>query len=222
MTSNAMNTIGETETKLLSEGDLAPTLQLSKSSVALSSNETKASETAMFKANSVVSIYETHELAEDAVRQLQRAGVDMKTISIAGKNAHVDEQVVGYYNTGNRMMHWGKQGAFWGALWGLLFDSALFAIPGIGSVLLAGPLVSWIIAVLEGAVVFGGVSAIGAGLISIGIPKNSAIQYETALKTDKYLLIVNGTPSAIAKAKDIIEGTRQSCYTIHGENVPIR
>jgi hypothetical protein len=176
----------------------------------------------MLKVNSVVAVYDTHEIAEDAVRQLQRAGVDMKSLSIAGRNAHIEEHVVGYYNTGDRMRHWGKQGAFWGALWGLLFDSALFAIPGIGPVLLAGPLVSWIIAVLEGAIVFGGVGAIGAGLISIGIPKDSAIQYETALKTDKYLLVVHATPSAVAKAENIIEGTRQNFYTVHGENVPIR
>jgi len=32
-------------------------------------------------------------------------------------------------------------GAFWGGFWGLLFGSAAFAIPGLGPILLAGPLV---------------------------------------------------------------------------------
>ena len=72
---------------------------------------------------------------------------------------------------------------------------------------MAGPLVAWIVAGLEGAVVFGGVSAVGAGLVSIGIPKDSVIKYDVALKTDKYLLIVHGTPDAVEKAKDIIAGT---------------
>ena len=173
----------------------------------------------MFKVDSVVAIYETHQQAEQAVKELQEAGVDMKTLSIAAKGMHTDEHVVGYYNAGDRMKYWGKTGAFWGALWGLLFDSALFAIPGIGPVLMAGPLVSWIVAVLEGAVVFGGVSALGAGLASIGIPKDSVIQYETALKTDKFLLIVHGTTEAVAKAKKIIGGTKHISYTVHDENV---
>ena len=50
-----------------------------------------------------------------------------------------------------------------GGLWGMLFGAAFFAIPGIG-VLVAGRLVAWIIGALEGAVVVGGLSVIGAGL----------------------------------------------------------
>jgi len=173
----------------------------------------------MSKANSIVAIYETHEQAEQAVKELQEAGVDMKSLSIAAKDMHTEEQVVGYYTTGDRMKHWGKLGAFWGGFWGLLFGSALFAIPGIGPILVAGPLVAWIVAALEGAVVVGGVSAVGAGLVSIGIPKDSVIKYETALKTDKFLLIVHGTSEAVAQAKDIIGGTKHSSYTVHGEVV---
>jgi uncharacterized membrane protein len=169
----------------------------------------------MSNVNSVVAIYDTHEQAEQAVKELQEAGVDMKSLSIAAKDMHTDEQVVGYYNAGDRMKHWGKVGAFWGGFWGLLFGSALFAIPGIGPILVAGPLVAWIVAGLEGAVVVGGVSALGAGLVSIGIPKDSVIKYETALKTDKYLLIVHGTREAIERARDIIEGTNHSSDTVH-------
>ena len=60
------------------------------------------------------------------------------------------------------MKYWGKQGAFWGGLWGLLCGAAFFAIPGIGPVLVAGPLVASIIGALEGAIVVGGLSARGA------------------------------------------------------------
>jgi uncharacterized membrane protein len=169
--------------------------------------------------NSVVAIYDTHEQAEYAVKELQEAGVDMKSLSIAAKDTHTDEHVVGYYNAGDRMKYWGKVGAFWGGFWGLLFGSALFAIPGIGPILVAGPLVAWIVAGLEGAAVVGGVSAVGAGLVSIGIPKDSVLKYEVALKTDKFLLVVHGTPDAVAKAKDIIERTEHSYYTVHGETV---
>ncbi len=169
--------------------------------------------------NSVVAVYNTHVQAEAAIKELQEAGVDMKSLSIAGKDTHTDEHVVGYYNTGDRMKRWGKMGAFWGGFWGLLFGSAMFAIPGIGPILVAGPLVAWIVAGLEGAVVVGGVGAIGAGLFSIGIPKDSVVQYEVALKTDKFLLVVHGTAEAVDHAKHIIEGTEHHSYTVHGELV---
>jgi hypothetical protein len=169
----------------------------------------------MSKINSVVAIYQTHTEADQAVKELQRGGVDMHKLSIVGKGYHTDEQAVGYYNTGDRMKYWGKMGAFWGGFWGLLFGSAFFMIPGLGPILVGGPLVAWIVGALEGAVVVGGVSALGAGLYSIGIPKDSIVKYETALKTDQFLLIAHGTAAEVAKAKDIIETTHPAYYTLH-------
>src|ERR1035438_8529437 len=176
-------------------------------------------ENAMSETNSVVAVYNTHEQAERAIMALQQAGVDMKSLSIAGRDTHTDEHVVGYYNAGDRMKYWGTVGAFWGGFWGLLFGSAAFAIPGIGPILVAGPLVGWIVGGLEGAAVVGGVSAVGAGLVSIGIPKDSVLKYEVALKTDKFVLVVHGSAEAVNKAKDIIAGTEQSHYAVHGEKV---
>ena len=161
----------------------------------------------MPEANAVVAICDTHSAAENAIKQLQEAGVDMKTLSIVGKDTHTDEHVVGYYNTGDRMKYWGKLGAFWGGFWGLLFGSAMFAIPGIGPILVAGPLVTWIIAGLEGAVVFGGISAVGAGLVGIGIPRDSVLEYDVALKTDKFLLIIHGSPEDVNRAREILSTT---------------
>ncbi len=169
--------------------------------------------------NAVVAVYGTHIEAEEAVKDLQRSGIDMRTLSIVGKDSHADEHVVGYYNTGDRMKYWGKTGAFWGGFWGLLFGSAFFAIPGIGPVLVAGPLVAWIVGALEGAAVFGGLSAIGAGLYGMGIPKDSVVQYELALKTDKYLLMVHGTAPEVERARDIIESTKPLNVTLHSAEV---
>ena len=64
----------------------------------------------------------------------------------------------------------------------------------------------------------GGVGAIGGGLASIGIPKDSILKYERALKTDKFLLVVHGSPDVVAKAKDIIEGTKHSSFAMHGQS----
>jgi hypothetical protein len=139
----------------------------------------------------------------------------MKKLSIVGKDYHTDESVVGYYNAGDRMKYWGKQGAFWGGLWGMLFGAAFFAIPGLGPILVAGPLVAWIIGGLEGAVVVGGLSALGAGLYSIGIPKDSVVQYEAALKADKFLVLAHGTADEVATARGILQTTHPLDITTH-------
>jgi len=170
----------------------------------------------MFETNSVVAIYQTHAQAEEAVKELQKSGFGMKKLSIVGKDYHSDEHVVGYYNTGDRMKYWGKMGAFWGGIWGMLFGAAFFVIPGIGPLLVAGPLVAWIIGALEGAVVVGGLSALGAGLYSIGIPKDSVVKYETALKSDRFLLLAHGTAEEVAKARDILQTTHAVEVAVHG------
>jgi hypothetical protein len=173
----------------------------------------------MSEQNSVVAVYGTHLEAEEAVKELQRAGIDMRTLSIVGKGSHTDENVVGYYNTGDRMKYWGKLGALWGGFWGLLFGSAFFAIPGIGPVLVAGPLVAWIVGALEGAALTGGLTAIGAGLFSIGIPKNSIVEYETAIRMDKFVLLVHGTTPEVEKARGVVERTRPVSVTMHAQEL---
>jgi len=90
-----------------------------------------------------VAIYDTHSQAKEAIKELQKSEFDMMKLSIVGKGYHTKENVVGYYTTSNRMKSWSKSGAFWGGIWGLLFGAAFFAAPGIGPVLIAGPLVGW-------------------------------------------------------------------------------
>jgi len=171
----------------------------------------------MAEKNAVVGIYNTHTEAEASIKELQKAGFDMKKLSIVGRDYHPEDHVVGYYNTGDRAKFWGKLGAFWGGFWGLLFGSAFFWIPGIGNVVVLGPLVSWIVSALESAVIVGGLSALGAGLYSIGIPKNSIVEYETALKADKFLLVAHGTADEVAKAKNILETTGAAQVDAHRE-----
>jgi len=169
----------------------------------------------MSKSNAVVAIYKSHAEAEVAVKELQHSGFDMKKLSIVGRDYHTDEHVIGYYNAGDRMKYWGKMGAFWGGIWGMLFGSAFFLIPGVGPLLVAGPLVAWIVGALEGAVVVGGLSAVGAGLYSLGIPKDSILRYERALTTGKFVLIAHGTAEEAARARDIISRTNPEALEDH-------
>jgi len=170
--------------------------------------------------NGLIAIYENHAEAEAAVQALQRAGFDMKKLSVVDKDYHTEEQVVGYYNTGDRMKYWGKMGALWGGLWGLLFGAAFFWVPGVGPLLIAGPLSASIIAALESAVVVGGVSALGAGLYSIGIPKDSVITYETAIQADKYLVLAHGTAAEVESAKRILKTSKPSALDEHILGIP--
>ncbi len=156
----------------------------------------------------VVAVYNNHSEAETGVKELQTGGFDTKKLSIVGKDYHTEEHVVGYYNSGDRMKYWGRMGAWWGGFWGLLFGAAFFWVPGVGPLLVAGPVSAAIVAALESAVVVGGVSVLGAALYSIGIPKDSVLRYETAIKVNKYLLVAHGTEAEVTKAKDILATTK--------------
>jgi hypothetical protein len=156
---------------------------------------------------SMVAVYDSHTEAEEAVAKLSAASFDIKKISIIGKDYHTEENVVGYYSTGDRMKSWGGIGAFWGGIWGLLFGAGFFLIPGIGPVLVAGPFLAALIGALETAVITGGLSAVAAGLVSLGIPKDSAVKYESQIKADKFVLVVHGTTEELEKARTILAAT---------------
>jgi hypothetical protein len=165
--------------------------------------------------DSVVAIYTTHPDAEEGIKELQKSGFDMKKLSIVGKDYHTDEHVVGYYNMGDRVAHWGKSGAFWGWIWGLVFGSAFFFIPGVGPVMVGGPILSWLIGALETSAVVAGFSVLGAALVSVGIPKDSVLKYETALKANKFIVVAHGTPDEVQKAKAIIDNSKAESSTVH-------
>ena len=159
----------------------------------------------MTEETNVVAIYPDHDAAEQAVSKLRDASFDVTKLSIIGKDYHTDEKVVGYYTTGERMKYWGVRGAFWGGIWGLLLGAGFFLVPGVGSVLVAGPLLGAVVTGLESAAVVGGLSAVAVGLIHLGISKEDAIEYESAIVADKFLLIANGTPEELAQARLILE-----------------
>ncbi len=169
----------------------------------------------MSKESSAVAIYNTHTEAETAIRALEKAGINMKKLSILGKDYHAEENVVGYYNAGDRMKFWGKLGAFWGGIMGLLFGSALFFVPGVGHIVALGPAGGLILGALENAIIVGGLSALGAGLFSIGIPKDSVVKYETAVKADKFLVIFHGTEEEVKDAKERLHATNPVESNVH-------
>jgi hypothetical protein len=157
--------------------------------------------------DTVVAVYESHTDAEQAVAKLSEASFDIKQVSIIGKDYHTQENVVGYYTAGDRMKSWGGLGAFWGGIWGLLFGAGVFLIPGLGPVLIGGPFLAALVGALESALLVGGLSAVAAGLVSLGIPRESAIRYEGQIKADKFVLAVHGTPEEAERARTILATT---------------
>src|ERR1039458_2121664 len=134
----------------------------------------------MEKTDTVVAVFADHKAAETAVKKLTEAGFEMKNLSVVGKGYHTEEKVVGFYNVGDRVKFWGTHGAFWGGLWGLFFGGLFLTIPVVGHVIVLGYLAAVAISAVESAIVVGGLSAFGAALYSIGVPKDSVIQYEAA------------------------------------------
>jgi hypothetical protein len=171
----------------------------------------------MTDASSVVAVYSSHTDAENAVAKLSAASFDITKVSIIGKDYHTQENVVGYYTAGDRMKSWGGLGAFWGGIWGLLFGAGFFLIPGVGPVLVAGPFLAALVGALESAAVVGGLSAVAAGLVSLGIPKDSAVKYESEVKADKFVMVVHGTAEQLDRAQTILKETSPVSIERHEE-----
>ncbi len=161
----------------------------------------------------VVAVYESHPAAEEAIRKLSHAGFDMKTISIIGKDYHTEENVVGYFNAGERARFFGKLGAFWGGLAGILFGSALMFVPVFGHIVVLGPLAATIAGGLQGAVLGGGFSALVGALTSLGVPKDSVLRYETALKASKFLVLVHGDADQVRRAHEVLSASSADVET---------
>jgi hypothetical protein len=171
--------------------------------------------TEMENTETVVAVFADHPAAEAAIKKLTGAGFDMKDLSVVGKGYHTDEKVVGFYNAGDRIKFWGTRGAFWGGFWGLFLGGLFVTVPVVGPVVVLGYLAAIAIAAIENAVIVGGISALAAALYSIGIPKDSVIQYETALKADGFLVMAHGSAADIARAKTILGSVNPSRVDVH-------
>jgi hypothetical protein len=169
----------------------------------------------MEKADTVIAVFADHNSAEAAVKKLSAAGFAMKNLSVVGKGYQIDEKVVGFYNEGDRIKFWGTRGAFWGGLWGIFFGGLFLTIPVVGHVIVLGYLASMAVYGIGNAIVVGGLSALGAALYGIGIPKDSVIQYETAIKADSFLVMAHGPAEEVARAKAILGALNPSRLDVH-------
>ncbi len=169
----------------------------------------------MDQTDTVIAVFDDHEGADAAIKKLTAGGIAMKNLSVLGKGFHTEEKVVGFYNSGDRVKFWGTRGAFWGGMWGLFFGGMFLTIPVIGHVVVLGYLAATLLSAVESAIMFGGLGAIGAALFSLGIPKDSVLQYEAAVKADGFLVLARGTAGEVAHARQLLGTSEPAHLAVH-------
>ena len=153
------------------------------------------------------------------MKRLSAGGSDVTNLRVLGKGYPTEEKVTGFYNPGDRIKMWGKRGAMWGGLWGLFFGGLFLTIPIVGHVIFLGYIAAAALSAAEGAVVVGGLSALGAALSSLGIPKDSVLRYETAIEADGFLVMAHGTATEMARARDILGSGHPSSIEHHAGTI---
>lgn len=167
---------------------------------------------------STIGIFETHDLAEETILQLETSGVDMhENISLIGKDYSTQEHIIGYYNTNKQVQYWGKLGDFWSSQWAKLNSSAFIIVPGVGHILMAGPIIDMVLTGVDKSP--DKYSPVGIALHSIGIPRQTVIRYETAIKANKFLVLAHGDQGETHRAQEIFHhchGRSIASYTKAG------
>jgi hypothetical protein len=170
----------------------------------------------MTKGAITIAIFESHEDAERAVHSLSDAGIDLRKISIVGRDFQSEEHAVGFYKLGDRMRFFGGLGAFWGTLAGILLGAFVMVIPVFGHLIILGPLAATIVSGAEGAAVGGAAGALVGALNGLGVPRESAIRYELAVEADKFLVTVQGSNQDVALAQEVLGAASPATVETHG------
>jgi hypothetical protein len=159
---------------------------------------------AMSNANAALTVFDSpHEIAA-VIRQVQAINSGAKSLSIVWRDQQSSSEVTGYYKSGTHIKCWGELESQWNEIFEAISGWAIVDIPDIGRVLIVGPLSDWIANALANAAIFGGMSAIGMGLYSVGISRKSIHLCEEALKEGKCVLLVNGSAKDVEISRQVI------------------
>jgi len=152
----------------------------------------------------VVGTYDSEIKATCAVEKLIEKDFPADRISLLHKSGGLGDDMLGlaYSNSGERVKVWGEYGAFWGALWGLLAGaSGMFVLPGIGTLLAAGPIVEALGGVIAGATLAGGTMAgaaamteLASALHTIGVPEAELATIHSAIEQGRFVVILHCAP----------------------------
>lgn len=143
--------------------------------------------------NSVIGILETQVQAERLVNELQLRGVPSTEISVLFPDKRGSKDFAHEHNTKapeGAITGVGAGGLVGGTL-GLLAGIGALAIPGVGPLIAAGPLM----AALSGAAAGAAVGGIAGALVGMGIPEIEAKSYEGKIRGGNILIAAHITSS---------------------------
>ncbi len=163
--------------------------------------------TAMAANNATLTVFKSQVDAEAALRLLARNGFDLGQVSMVGRDGDGDACVSGHVNENGRGSSLTRVGISWSGIRGMLVGSGFCLIPGVGSVVVAGPLLRWIIRSMGDRASPDKLGAMAAGLHELGIPKNTILRCEGALKAGKVVLIAEGSAMAMILAREVFRRT---------------
>lgn len=152
--------------------------------------------------NSAIGIYDSHDKALDAVKELKDADYPVKQLSIIGR-ADVEVVDEGMHIQSKNPLNLAGVGigTTLGAALGILTGVGVFAIPGLGFLYGAGALVG-AIAGFDFGLIGGGIASV---LATIGIKDEDAEKYRQHLDQGKYLLVAQGSEDEVSKARKILQ-----------------
>jgi|GEM_PF-5669218 len=169
----------------------------------------------MLEQDIIIATYKLHDDVEAAVRALRELGFGPDGISIAGRNFHTVDAVVGYYTTGGVVRPCGSLGPFWSELLGAFSGSALFWVPDLGLLVIGGALMSRVLQASEEHAIVYGLTAFGVALHGMGLPEHSILGCEDALRRDHFVLMVQGDPGDVKRAQQALATPEAELIEIH-------
>jgi hypothetical protein len=155
-------------------------------------------------AKSIIALYDNVDNAHRAVRDLVDYGFDREGISLMTQDRRQAEREMGTVEEDTVSEGAGAGagvGALVGGLGGLLVGLGALAIPGIGPLLVAGPLVT----TLAGAGVGAGLGALVGALAGMGVPEEEARYYAEGVRRGGTLVTVRSPDDRAPEAVDIME-----------------
>ena len=137
----------------------------------------------------------------------------MSDLSIVGRDFQTTEEPVGFVSAGDYATAGAATGAWFGGLFGLCVGAAFLVLPGIGPIVVAGPLTAALVAGIEGALAGTALGSLAGALVGWGVPREKALKYETHVKGGKFLVVVRGEPAVIARAANLLGEHKRSTST---------
>ncbi len=157
-----------------------------------------------------VHVFDSHRQVQKAIELLRRAGCHPRKISVISKDCCGTGQSISYCTDAELQKKLAESIAFWCRMWEMLRGDAILRISGIGPILVAGPLARRMIDAWTDLDERNGLSPLHAALVGVHVPSKSVAACEHALKSERFLLVVQDEPEEAAKIERALRRKRPS------------